>query len=328
MIVHTLEVFSAILIFSSVIFYVIQNDKRYILEHELHKYKKAFEASNVVMIITDEKANVQTVNPEFTLVTQFTEKEAIGQNANIFKSGFHDREFYSKLWNTVNRGETWKGEFLNRKKDGTLYWERTSIAPIKNERNIITNFVAIREDITKQKELAEQLEKLSYTDHLTGIYNRRKAMGDIQEYLTLGIHDSAYKLCVLMIDIDDFKKINDRFGHAAGDEVLKDFSSILKTHIRSEDIASRIGGEEFLIILKDSAPKACLSMAQRIRSTAEKSKINTDSAMISYTVSIGICVSSHENDIEKIIKSADKALYQAKKTGKNRVHLSAEEMGK
>lgn len=328
MTVNTVELYSAILIFVCVIFYIIQNDKRYILEHELNKYKKAFEASNVVMVITDEKANVQTVNPEFTLVTQFTEKEAIGQNAKIFKSGFHDKEFYRKLWETVNRGDTWKGEFLNKKKDGTLYWERTSIAPIKNDRNVITNFVAIREDITKQKELAEQLEKLSYTDHLTGIYNRRKAMGDIHDYLSAGVHDSAYKICVLMIDIDDFKQINDRFGHAAGDEVLKDFSSILKTHIRSADIASRIGGEEFLIILKNSSSKSCLSMAQRIRKTAESSRINVDSATISYTVSIGICVSSHENEIEKMIKSADMALYQAKQTGKNKVQLSTEEMGK
>ena len=328
MTLSTIELFSAIIIFSCVIFYVIQNDKRYILENELNKYKKAFEASNVVMVITDEKANIQTVNPEFTLVTQFTEKEAIGQNANIFKSGYHDREFYRKLWETVNKGETWKGEFLNKKKDGTLYWERTSIAPIKNDRNVITNFVAIREDITKQKELAEQLEKLSYTDHLTGIYNRRKAMGEIQNYLSAGVHDASYKLCILMIDIDDFKQINDRFGHAGGDEVLKDFSSILKTHIRSEDIASRIGGEEFLIILKNSSPKSCLSMAQRIRRKAESSRIHTDSATISYTVSIGICVSSHENDIEKMIKNADKALYQAKQTGKNKIHLSTEETGK
>ncbi len=326
MTLNRLEIYAAIIIFLCIIFYIIQNDRRYKLEHELNKYKKAFEASNVVMIITDEKANVQTVNPEFTAITQYTEKEAIGQNANIFKSGHHDKQFYKDLWQTVNKGETWKGEFLNKKKDGTLYWEKTSIAPIKNEKNVITNFVAIREDITRQKELAEQLEKLSYTDSLTGIYNRRKAMGEIRDYISAGIDQIEYKLCVLMVDIDDFKQINDRFGHASGDEVLKDFSSILKTHIRSEDIVARIGGEEFLIILKNSSQKSCSSIAQRVRTAAEKSLVKVDGKFINYTVSIGICISSYENDIEEMMKDADNALYHAKQTGKNKIQLCTAEM--
>ena len=128
-------------------------------EEEIRKLQRGIEQSAHSVVITDRTGTIEYVNPAFTRVTGYTAEEAIGQNPRILKSGKHPRSFYQQLWNTIQRGEVWYGEFVNRRKDGSLYWERASIAPVKDDTGRITHFVAVKEDITQQKEMEAELQR-------------------------------------------------------------------------------------------------------------------------------------------------------------------------
>ena len=296
--------------------------EKYTLTTELKKYKSAFEASNFVVLITDVNGLIEKVNPAFTKVTGYEFEEVKGKSGKIFKSGHHDDAFYKNLWDTINSGLTWKGEFLNKKKDGTLYWERASISPIFNEMDKIINFVAIREDITKERELAKKFEEMSYTDFLTGVYNRRKAMEEGTKIFIEKRNENPELLYAMMIDIDHFKSINDTHGHGAGDDVLRNFSKILKRSVRSNDVVGRIGGEEFLLILENTSLEGACKVAERIRAEVQSQEVVSDGKKIKYTVSIGISGLNNENTLEELVKKADKALYTAKTSGRNNIKIN------
>ncbi len=128
-------------------------------EEEIRKLQRAVDQAAHSVVITDKTGTIEYVNPAFTRVTGYTLEEAIGQNPRILKSDKHPRSFYQQLWNTILKGETWYGEFVNKRKDGSLYWERASIAPVKDEKGNITHFVAVKEDITAYKELEAELRR-------------------------------------------------------------------------------------------------------------------------------------------------------------------------
>jgi len=132
-------------------------DERKKMEDELLRLSRAVEQSPATVVITDSEGLIEYVNPKFVRLTGYTAAEAIGQNPRILKSGKHPPEFYRELWRTITRGEEWRGEFLNRKKNGDLYWEFASISPIKNDKGVITHFVGVKEDITERKRTEEEL---------------------------------------------------------------------------------------------------------------------------------------------------------------------------
>ena len=126
-------------------------------EEEVKKLQKAIENSNTSIIITDKKGNIEYANPYFTQLTGYTREEYTGKNPNVLKSGYHSAAFYEELWQTIQAGQTWEGEFYNRKKDGHFFWENAVISPVQNEKNEITHFVAIKTDITAAKKINEEL---------------------------------------------------------------------------------------------------------------------------------------------------------------------------
>jgi len=126
---------------------------------ELRKYFLAIEQSGSSIVITDLNGDIEYVNPRFESVTGYTRQEALGKNPRLLKSGKQPREFYVDMWNTISAGKTWNGEFNNRRKDGSFYWESATIAPVQNEHGEITQYVAIKEDITAEKQLREDLQR-------------------------------------------------------------------------------------------------------------------------------------------------------------------------
>ncbi len=129
-------------------------------EKNLHILNRAIESSSVSVIITDEKGDIIYTNPFFTQVTGYSQEEAIGKNPKIIRSGCHSKEFYQELWNTLNEGNNWEGEFRNKKKNGELFWEKAIISPIFNSYGVVTNFIAIKEDISYQKQAEETRQQL------------------------------------------------------------------------------------------------------------------------------------------------------------------------
>jgi PAS domain S-box-containing protein len=140
---------------------VIMRDitKKKHIESEIRKLSRAVDQSPAAIIITNVKGEIEYTNPKFVEVTGYTSSEALGQNPRILKSGLQDKDFYKNLWNTINAGNEWRGEFNNKKKSGELYWELTSISPIKNDKGEITHFLAVKEDITSRKKMESELIK-------------------------------------------------------------------------------------------------------------------------------------------------------------------------
>lgn len=167
-----------------------------------------------------------------------------------------------------------------------------------------------------QMRIANRHRSAAMRDPLTGLRNRRGLFDDYPDH-------AASDATVVVMDLDHFKAINDRFGHAAGDRVLREFADIILSNIRLGDVAGRIGGEEFCILLSDATPAAATAMAERIRSRLEARTFMTSAGAIRATVSAGIAVQSRDREsLQALLDRADVALYQAKEAGRNRVHMS------
>jgi len=167
-------------------------------------------------------------------------------------------------------------------------------------------------------ERMEQYKKLSLIDSLTGLFNRRVLTKKIEE-LTGSLERTAEKLSVIMCDIDNFKNLNDSYGHKFGDEVIVAFSKILKSNCRKGDVVVRYGGEEFLVLLRHTDIKGALCLAERMKRDAENVAMRSGSNVINFTVSFGVSAYLDKRPIEECISDADSALYIAKEQGRNRV---------
>jgi diguanylate cyclase (GGDEF)-like protein len=181
----------------------------------------------------------------------------------------------------------------------------------------ITHYVAIKEDITARKNAERELEHLAFTDPLTGLANRRHFFHHAETFF-FSSHPST-QLAALMVDIDHFKNVNDQHGHAVGDEVLQEVAARLNRCLRPNDLIGRYGGEEFSIILPRADCETACQIADRLRLAVTNAPIRTAAGDIPLTISIGIsCLTTEMQSLDKLLQSADDALYQAKHGGRNR----------
>ncbi len=181
-----------------------------------------------------------------------------------------------------------------------------------------------RRIIELQNELMEarnRLEVISMTDPLTGIFNRRAVLDRLSREMARAKREDA-GLFIAIMDLDFFKRINDRYGHLVGDEVLKGFAKRLTTSIRPYDTAGRIGGEEFLLIMTGTDTKTAVGICERIREATASKPIETKSVSVRITVSIGVALWDGSSTIDALIAAADAALYRSKKEGRNRVTVA------
>lgn len=292
--------------------------KRNLAEIQLRKLSQAVEQSQSMVLITDAAGNIEYTNPKFTQLTGYTLEETIGQNPRILKSGETSPEEYKQLWDTITSGREWRGEFHNRKKNGELYWEYASISPVRNSDGVITNFLAVKEDITERKNFEAQLMRLADRDPLTNLLNRRRFQEELNSSLAQARrHDTSGAL--LFLDLDNFKDINDTLGHQAGDEILTHLADILKKRLRESDIIARLGGDEFAILLSHIDASHAQSVAEQIIDSVYSHVMIVHEQPTRVTVSIGIALFPfHGNTSETLLKCADLAMYRAKKEGRNR----------
>lgn len=179
-------------------------------------------------------------------------------------------------------------------------------------------------DMTEKKQKEEELFTQASTDPLTGLFNRRQFELMANTQLTLA-HRYQTPHCILMLDIDHFKRVNDTYGHDAGDEVLKYIALVLKTSLRESDILARYGGEEFILFLPHTSPTEGWHVAERLRSSVEQSNITYNNQTLHVTISLGL--SSTQNiGLHEQIKEADTALYVSKKTGRNKTTLFTQKL--
>jgi diguanylate cyclase (GGDEF)-like protein len=196
---------------------------------------------------------------------------------------------------------------------------------VSEHRTPLGYTVGSRIDITERKQLETELRGLASTDALTGLANRRQFMQRLEDELERVRRQTTREACVLMLDLDHFKRVNDQFGHAAGDSLLRHFANLLRHELRSTDTAGRMGGEEFALILPGSSTDAARAFAQRICDKLASQSLQLGQQSVSATVSIGIASIGREDlSADTVLSRADRALYQAKDAGRNRVQLAGE----
>jgi diguanylate cyclase (GGDEF)-like protein/PAS domain S-box-containing protein len=287
-----------------------------LLNNELTKAKEEREEQQkmvnkyVPILSTDTKGIIIDVNESYCKATGFSKKELMGSTHSIMRHPDMKHEYFENIWNTINKDQIWSGEIKNLKKDKTTVIFNVIIEPIFKD-NIKIGYRSISEDITDKK----RIEELSVTDKLTGLYNRLK----LDELMLVKIEAfRRYKVdfSIILLDIDNFKSVNDTYGHDVGDSVLQTIAKILRSHIRITDIVGRWGGEEFIIICNNTNLDNSKILAEHIRQIIENTKFDK---LGTKTISLGLSQFQKDDDLKTIFKRADDALYEAKTTGKNKV---------
>lgn len=295
------------------------------MEKSLIQLSQAVEQSPITIIITDLDANIEYTNSTFTKMTGYTPDEVIGNNPRILQSGKTPKETYEDMWAHLIRGELWHGELINRRKDGSEYIDATTISPVRQADGRITNYLAIKEDITEKKKNEERIENLVHFDQLTGLPNRT-LLNDRFKYALSLAQRSREQLAVMFLDLDNFKTINDTLGHAIGDQLLIEMAKRIKAALREEDTVSRQGGDEFFLILPGTDENGAAIAATKLIEAVSRPCQIEQHELVS-TPSIGIAIYPHDGkDLETLVKNADTAMFRVKQGGRNNFRFFTPEM--
>jgi diguanylate cyclase (GGDEF)-like protein/PAS domain S-box-containing protein len=290
-------------------------------------------AANAILI-TDLKAHIVWANHAFSELTGYENEELMGKElSGLLNSGHQDSAFYEKLWGTILGGQTWHGELINRRKDGSLYHDETSITPVRDRNQRITHFVAVKQDVSARKEHEEHLTNLAFYDALTELPNRRLLLDRLVQTLA-SCARSGRQGALMFLDLDNFKPLNDEYGHDVGDLLLAEAARRLTACVRKEDTVSRFGGDEFVVLLKDldndhaTATAQATGVAEKIRTALAapyrlhllQSRGDEEEIEHRCTSSIGIALfTGLDAGADDILKQADIAMYRAKTEGRNRI---------
>jgi diguanylate cyclase (GGDEF)-like protein/PAS domain S-box-containing protein len=282
-------------------------------EAQLNKLSQVVEQSPTMVIITDLNGAIEYVNPFFTEATGYLADEIIGTDFSTLQLNGMTEQGYQQMWRQLQSGEDWHGEVHNKRKDGSDYWERVLISPLRDQQGNICNYISIREDISAHKIYEQQLQHQATHDALTGLVNRSL----LEDRITQAIHQAQRNnktVALLLLDLDRFKNVNDTLGHSCGDELLREAASRLTHTVRETDTVARLGGDEFIILLADISSSDMVALiAEKIR-VCLNTPFKLTGHQISISASIGISLYPQDgNDSDSLIRFADIAMYQAKK---------------
>ena len=292
----------------------------------MRKLSSAVEQTADSVMITNRSGVIEYVNPAFEHTTGFAQAEAVGRTPSIVKSGRHDEAFYRDLWQTILAGGVYRNVMVNRRKDGSLYYEEKTITPLKSASGEITHFVSTAKDITERMQVQERLQYLAHHDDLTRLPNRVLFLDRLSQAL-IRAHFHHRILAVLFLDLDHFKNINDSLGHNVGDQFLEATAVRLASCVREGDTVARLGGDEFAILLEDIAQIEDISMVARKVLGAFASPFTVELHELYLTTSIGVSLyPSDGEDGHTLLKHADAAMYKAKELGRNNFQFYSADM--
>lgn len=268
------------------------------------------------VVATTPDGTIVLVNPSFCAMTGHASEDLIGANPRIIKSNRHEAAFYQDQWTRINRDGCWQGEIWNRRKDGSLFLARETITAIRDDGGRLQHYVAVLTDITEARQAEEFLIRQAYHDALTGLPNRSLFTDRLRHQIAYGQRQKT-AMGVLFIDLDGFKDVNDACGHEIGDELLKMAAARLRVCVRESDTVARLGGDEFTAIVNDlENDNAAAHVAQKMLDQMSK-PFPIGQHELNISASIGIAIFPRNGDTAAgLLKSADDAMYQAKRAGK------------
>ncbi len=277
-------------------------------------------------MIFDADGRIVEVNRTFCTITGYSQEDILGEDFRIFRAGGRDDDVYQEMWSALQERGSWQGEVWERRKNGDIYPKWVSISGVSSDSGKFLRFVCIFSDISEAKQTQEQLYHMAHYDSLTGLANRRYFLDRLESTLDEA-RRSKDPVAVMFIDVDAFKLINDNFGHRVGDQLLREMSDRLKACVRESDTVSRIGGDEFTLILpKLHYPQSGAIVAQKVIQRVSE-PFNIEQREIVVTTSIGIAVFPDDAaDADSLVQNADAAMYRAKETGKNNYQFFSPEM--
>lgn len=266
------------------------------------------------LMITDHAGDILEVNRAFTRISGYEASEVLGNNPRMLTSGLQGADFYQDFWSRLLDTGRWTGELFNRRKNGHLYFEWMSIRAVTNERAETVAYWAAFSDMSTGMGDRHELTQLAYHDSLTGLPNRRLLETRLAEVMSEAT-EKGTEFYILVLDLNRFKLVNDRYGHDVGDQLLRETSSRLLSVVRRGDTVARIGGDEFVIVLHH--------VAARVHAEAIADAIGLalavpfkDGCEWSFGASIGgACFPQDGSDTATLLKRADAAMYGAKRFG-------------
>ncbi len=281
----------------------------------MKKLSLAVEQTADSIMITDVNGKIEYVNSAFEEITGYKKTEILGQTPRILKSDAQNKKFYRRLWESILNGDVFSDVIINRRKDGTLYYEEKTITPQKDVMGKITHFISSGKDITERMESQDLLKHLAHHDNLTGMPNRLLFQDRLRQSMSrVSWHKRI--IAILFIDLDRFKRINDTLGHEVGDQLLCQAAERLNGCLREGDTVARLGGDEFAVILNDLASRDDISpiCEKIIHSLTQPFVINGNELFVSASIGIAQFPLDCE-DNKTLLKKADMAMYEAKAKG-------------
>ena len=286
------------------------------LEKEQHRIlgNHVCDISPQAIMIIDKDLIITRVNAAFSAMTGYRAEEILGKNpAVLLNSDRHGKRFYHQLWQKLKIKGHWQGEIYNRRKNGELFLQDLTMKALYDSNGEIENSIVMFTDITQEREQMSQIKHLSEHDLLTGLPNRRLLQQEFR-FAKVAAKRNGNQLGLLFLDLNDFKPINDTFGHSYGDEVLQVVAKRMQACVREMDMVSRAGGDEFIVLVTNiESSNACSMLADKLKSViAEPIIVNGTTLCIS--ASIGMAsYPEHGDSLETLIATADLSMYAEKK---------------
>lgn len=292
------------------------------VEDQLRIAATPFEA-DVAILVTDATQVIQRVNHAFSELTGYAPDDVIGRTPGLLKSGRHDAKFYGAMWEQIDRSGSWQGEIWDRRKNGEIYLQWLTITAVRSEdQEAPTSYVATMGNISERKAADEAIRHLAHYDDLTQLPNRRLLLDRLQLALASSVRGGHHG-ALLLIDLDNFKQLNDTHGHDHGDILLQEVATRLRSCIREADTAARIGGDEFVVMLTDldedhdEARRKAAAVGEKVL-VALNRLYKLFGKNHHSTPSIGITLFANQRrSADDLLKQADIAMYQAKSAGRN-----------
>ena len=284
--------------------------------HRLALQETALNTISNAVVFVDPSGAITGTNKAFTDLTGYTPDEVMGQNLRILNSGLTASTVFSDLWATITAGNTWSGDLINRRKDGTVYVDHQTVTPVMNSSGAITHFVAVKSDVTEKRQ-EDQLRHQATHDSLTGLLNRRGFMEAIETAASEELADRLNAL--VLVDLDNYKTLHDQFGRASAEAALVDVARTIRRSVRRGDVAASLGGEQFVVLLWDVTQDEATAIAKRLGESISALTMQEGTKQASLSVSMGIAIIRPGTRGSEMLSLASRALTEARIAGE---HLS------